>query len=142
MKKAAVPSILVAVVLLAVAVIAEAQQPKKVPRMGFIASVSRGRLTRRCDGIPPRDCVILAMWREKHRHRVPVRGGKLDRLPDLAAELVSLKVDVIVAAEYAWRSWLLKSATSTIPIVFATSGDPVATGLVASLGAARRNITG
>ena len=67
--------------------------------------------------------------------------GKFDRLPDLAAELVRLKVDVIVTAgPTATRA--AKEATVTIPIVMTQDGDPVGTGLVASLARPGGNITG
>ncbi|MDP2604987.1 MAG: ABC transporter substrate binding protein [Deltaproteobacteria bacterium] len=65
--------------------------------------------------------------------------GKLERLPDLAAELVRLKVDVIVTSGSAILP--AKKASATIPIVFAGSGDPVGTGLVSSLARPGGNIT-
>ena len=97
MKRAAVPSILVAVVLLAVGVIAEAQQPKKVPRIGFLGGASPAALSARIEafrqGLRELGYVegknIVIEWRYAEE-------GKLDRLPELAAELVRLKVDVIV----------------------------------------------
>jgi putative ABC transport system substrate-binding protein len=67
--------------------------------------------------------------------------GKSERLPGLAAELVRLTVDVIVAASPP-ATEAAKQATSTIPIVFALSGDPVAAGLVASLARPGGNVTG
>jgi putative ABC transport system substrate-binding protein len=66
--------------------------------------------------------------------------GRLDRLPDLAAELVAAKVDVIIAIGPA--VWAAKRATTTIPIVIAFSGDPVGNGIVANLGRPGGNITG
>ena len=66
--------------------------------------------------------------------------GRPERLPALAAELVQLKVDVIVAAAYAPRA--AKEATSTIPIVMTNNGDPVRYGLVASLARPGANVTG
>lgn len=68
-------------------------------------------------------------------------GGKLDRLPVLAAELVGLKVDIIVASETP-AVQAVKRATTEIPIVMAPSGDPVGTGLVASLSRPGGNVTG
>jgi putative ABC transport system substrate-binding protein len=67
--------------------------------------------------------------------------GKLDRLPDLAAELVRLGVDIIVASETP-AVQAAKRATGDIPIVMAPSGDPVGTGLVASLARPGGNVTG
>jgi len=66
--------------------------------------------------------------------------GKYDRLPDLATELVHLKVDVIVAVALAVRA--AKRATQTIPIVFAAADDPIVTGLVVNLARPGGNITG
>jgi putative tryptophan/tyrosine transport system substrate-binding protein len=67
--------------------------------------------------------------------------GRSERFPSLAAELVKLKVDVIVTqGEESARA--VKQATSTIPIVMATSADPVEAGLVASLGRPGGNVTG
>ena len=68
--------------------------------------------------------------------------GHYDRLPALAAELVGRKVDVIVASGGPPPARAVKNATSTIPIIFATGGDPVADGLVASLARPGGNLTG
>jgi putative ABC transport system substrate-binding protein len=68
--------------------------------------------------------------------------GHYDRLPALAAELVSLKVAVILAAGGSDPGRAARAATSTIPIVFITAADPVKTGLVASLNRPEANITG
>ena len=67
--------------------------------------------------------------------------GKLERLPALAAELVALKVDVIVAPSTP-AAVAAKQATKTIPIVFAVAGDPVGSGLVTSLARPGGNVTG
>ena len=141
MKKAAVPSILVAVVLLAVAVIAEAQQPKKVPRIGYLTATSPSAIAARIEafrqGLRELGYVegknIVIEWRYAE--------GKLDRLPALAAELVRLKVDVIVTAGPA-ATRAAKEATATIPIVMAQDSDPVGNGFVASLARPGGNITG
>jgi len=141
MKRAAVPSILIAVVLLAFRVAVEAQQPKKVPRIGYLSVSSPSAMSTRTEafrqGLRELGYVegknIVIEWRSAE--------GKRDRLPSLAAELVRLKVDIIVTAgPPATRS--AKEATVTIPIVFAQDGDPVASGFVASLARPGRNITG
>jgi putative ABC transport system substrate-binding protein len=138
MKRAAVPSILVAVVLVAVAVIAEAQQAKKIPRIGFLAvnpATSRQEAFR--EGLHELGYVegknIVIEWR--------TADGQSDRLPDLAAELVRLKVDAIVTAGAA-STRPAKAATVTIPIVMALDNDPVGSGFVASLARPGGNITG
>jgi putative ABC transport system substrate-binding protein len=141
MKRAAVPSILIAMVLLAVAVIAEAQQPQKVPRIGFLATVSPSTISDRVEafrqGLRELGYVegknIVVEWRYAE--------GKLDRLPALAAELVRLKTDIIVTAgPQATRR--AKEATVTIPIVMGFDNDPVGSGFVASLPRPGGNITG
>ena len=141
MKKAAAPSILCAVMLLAIAVIAEAQQPTKVPRIGYLGSLPLSAFVSRIEafreGLRELGYVegknIVIEWR--------FAEGKLDRLPALAAELVDLKVDIIVSASPT-TTRPIKDATSTIPIVMAQDSDPVASGFVASLAHPGGNITG
>jgi putative ABC transport system substrate-binding protein len=142
MKKAAVPSILVAVTLLAVGVIADAQQPKKVPRIGYLSG--RGDLS-------TADPLVDA-FRQGLRDLGYIEGknilieyryaeGKVDRIPSLVTELVQLKVDVLVTPAFpAIRA--AKQATKTIPIVMLINADPVATGIVDSLARPGGNITG
>jgi putative tryptophan/tyrosine transport system substrate-binding protein len=138
MKKAGVLSILV---LLAVAVIAQAQQPTKVPRIGYLSATSPsanvGRIEAFRQGLRELGYVegknIVIEWRYAE--------GKFDRLPALVAELVRLKVDVIVTSgPQATRP--AKEATNTIPIVMAQDSDPVGSGFVASLARPGGNITG
>jgi putative tryptophan/tyrosine transport system substrate-binding protein len=140
-KKARVLSILFVVVLPAVSVIAEAQQPKKVARIGFLAAVSHSANSARFEAFRQglrelgyvEDKNIVIEWRYAE--------GKLDRLPALADELVRLKVDVIVSGgSTATRP--AKEATNTIPIVMAQDTDPVGSGFVASLARPGGNITG
>ena len=98
MKRAAVPSILVAVVLLALAVIAEAQQPKKVPRIGYLSVGDPATESTRSEGI--RLALRELGYIEGQNIAIEYRyaEGKHDRSPELAAELVRLKVDIIVVA--------------------------------------------
>jgi putative tryptophan/tyrosine transport system substrate-binding protein len=93
MKKAAVPSILVAVVL-ALGVIAEAQQPKKVPRIGYLTSSDPATESTRSEGI--RQALRDLGYVEGQNITFDFRyaEGKLDQFPELAAELVRLKVDI------------------------------------------------
>jgi ABC-type uncharacterized transport system substrate-binding protein len=142
MKRAAVPSILVAVVLLAVAVIAEAQQPKKVPRIGYLTSGDAATDSPRSEGI--RLALRERGYIEGQNLAIEYRysEGKSDRFPELAAELVRLKVDIIVVATGATVQ-AAKNATQTIPIVMAgLPADPVERGLVHSLARPGGNVTG
>jgi putative ABC transport system substrate-binding protein len=143
MKRAAVPSILVAVVLLALGVTVEAQQPKKVPRIGYLSPTDPATESARSEGIQ------LAL-----RERGYIEGqniaieyryaeGKRDRFSELAAELVRLKIDIIVAAGGDTVVRAAKNATKTIPIVMVGAGlDPVEAGLVESLARPGSNVTG
>jgi len=136
-----VPSILVAVVLLALGVIAEAQQPTKIPRIGFLGAASPYAIAARIEAfrqglrelgyVEGKNIIIEYRYAE----------GKYDRLPALAAELVRLKVDIIISgSEPATRA--AKEATVTIPIVMAQDSDPVGSRFVASLARPGGNITG
>src|SRR5215813_11584924 len=140
MKKAAVP-ILVAVILLTVAVVTEAQQPAKVPRIGFLGGASASSYAVRIDSF--RQGLNELGYTEGNNIVIEYRyaEGKLDRLPALAKELVGLKPDVIVAAPTP-SVLAAKKASATIPIVFVAVGDPVGSGLVASLARPGENITG
>jgi putative ABC transport system substrate-binding protein len=139
--KTAVPSFLVAVILLAVTVLAEAQQPKKVPRIGLLIASSPSPASPRVEAfrqglrdlgyVEGKDIVIEYRYGE----------GKPDRLPTLAAELVSLKIDIIVTGGSS-PTRAAKEATVTIPIVMTQDIDPVGSGFVASLARPGGNITG
>ena len=142
-RKAALASILFAGAVLAFAVVAEAQQPKKVPQIGFLLSPSPS-----ASGFVDR----IEAFRQALRERGYIEGqniaieyrwaeGRYERLPILAAELVSLKVDILLTqATPGTRA--AKQATTTIPIVMVVSGDAIATGLVSSLARPGGNITG
>jgi putative ABC transport system substrate-binding protein len=126
--------------LLATPLAAEAQQPAKIARIGFLAL-----------DLAPNPHLPEA-FRQGLRDLGYVEGrtvvieyrdakGKSERLPALAAELVALKVDVIVAPSTP-AALAAKQATRTLPIVFATAGDPVTDGLVTSLARPGGNVTG
>ena len=143
MKRAAVPSILVAVVLLALGVIAEAQQSKKFPRIGYLSAVDPVTESARAETIRlalrERGYIVGQTIVIEYRYG----EAKPDRAPELAAELVRLKVDIIVVSSGA--SWIraAKNATKTIPIVMVGTGaDPVEEGLVESLARPGGNVTG
>ncbi len=132
---------LLATILLTTARSAEAQQPMKVPRIGFLTttplSANLARIEAFRQGLRELEYVegknIVIEWR--------FAEGKADRLPALAAELVRLKVDIIITAgPQVTRP--AKEATSTIPIVMAQDTDPVGNGFVASLARPGGNITG
>ena len=120
---------------------AEAQQQAKVPRIGYLSGASLSAISARIEAlrqglrelgyVEGKNIVIEWRWAE----------GKPDRLPDLAAELVRLKVDIIVSAGPAVTP-RLKEATKTIPIVMAQDNDPIGNGFVSSLARPGGNITG
>jgi putative tryptophan/tyrosine transport system substrate-binding protein len=143
MKKAAVPSILVAGVLLVLGVTADAQQPKKVPRIGYLSNTDAATDSARAEGI--RLALRELGYIEGQNIAIEYRyaEGKVDRAPEHAAELVRLKVDIIVVAS--GDPWIraAKNATKTIPIVMVGVGsDPVRAGFVESLARPGGNVTG
>jgi putative tryptophan/tyrosine transport system substrate-binding protein len=138
-KKILLPA--VATLILASVCPAAAQQPKKVPRIGFLSAATRTsspHLTeaflqglRELGYVEGQNITVDYRWAD----------GRFEQLPDLAADLVRLKVDVIVAA-VTQPSLAAKKATGTIPIVMVGVSDPVESGLVASLARPGTNITG
>jgi len=120
---------------------AQAQQPTKVPRIGFLfvtpPSANAARIKAFRQGLRELGYVegknIVIEWRHAE--------GKADQLPGLAAELVRLKVNIIVSAG-STVTRPAKEATVTIPIVMAQDTDPVGSGFVASLARPGGNITG
>ena len=127
--------------VLATPLVAGAQQPAKVWRIGFLGSASASAAGARVEAlrlglrelgyVEGRNLAIEFRWTE----------GNHDRLPALAAELVQLRVDVIVT-QGTTVTLAARRATSTIPIVFAIASDPVGTGIVASLSRPGGNVTG
>jgi putative ABC transport system substrate-binding protein len=130
-----------AVVLVVAGPAAQAQQPKKVPRIGYLGAVSPSAVSARTEafrqGLRELGYVegknIVIEWRSSE--------GKQDRLPSLVAELVRLKVDVIITAG-PQSTRAAKEATVTIPIVMAQANDPLGNGFVANLARPGGNITG
>jgi putative ABC transport system substrate-binding protein len=121
--------------------LAEAQLPTKVPRIGFLGAASASALTGQLDAF--RQGLRELGYIEGKNIVVEYRyaDGKVDRLPELAAELVGLKLDVIVT--YQTPSVLaLKKASTTIPIVFAMLSFPVENGIIASFARPGGNATG
>src|SRR5690242_16253439 len=126
--------------LLAAPLAVQAQQAGKIPRVGFLSIFSpfdvphwREGLTKGLRDLGYTEGGIAVEYRHAEGH--------LERLPRLAAELVRLKMDVIVV-ETTPASLAVKQATTTIPIVMTIVGNPVGSGLIASLGRPGGNITG
>ena len=123
--------------ILAAVLFAQAQQPTKVLRIGYLTG----------GDFSPNEAFVQGLrdlgYFEGKNIVIEVRNadGTMDRLPDLAAELVRLKVDVIVAVG-GQATLPVKHATSTIPIVFTLVSDPVGAGLVTSLARPGGNLTG
>jgi putative tryptophan/tyrosine transport system substrate-binding protein len=138
MTRAAVQSILVAVALLAVAAIAEAQ---KIPQIGYLEGGPRSAHTSRMEAF--RQGLRELGYEEGKNIVIEWRfgDGKVDPLSALATELVGLKVAVIVTGGTG-PTRAVKAATSTIPILMAQDNDPVASGVVANLARPGGNITG
>ena len=127
--------------LLAAPLVAGAQQAGRVHRIGYLTG---GLSTDRPHLIEAfRQGLRELGWVEGQNIVIEYRyaEGRFDRLPDLAAELVRLKVDILVAVATP-ASAAAKNATGTIPIVGISLGDPVGTGLIASLARPGGNITG
>jgi putative tryptophan/tyrosine transport system substrate-binding protein len=131
---------LVGAMLFALSVSAQAQQPKKIPRLGFLwdspavfpdAIEAFRKGLRDLGYVEGRTIAIEYRWAE----------GKPDRMRELAEELVRLKVDVIIAPTSVYTG-AAKQATSTIPVIFMSHADPIGSGHVASLARPGGNITG
>jgi len=128
---------LLTTILLTTAPPAEAQQPGKIPWIGYLAGAGSGPSPAFMQGM--RDLGYVEGKNIGFVFRTA--EGRSERFADLAAELVRLKVDIIVA-DSTNPSSAAKKATGTIPIVMTTSGDPVGTGLVASFARPDGNVTG
>ena len=131
----------VATFFLATASFAEAQQAGKIFRMGFLDKSSASGMAVLMDAF--RQELSKLGWIEGKNITIEYRFAeqKSERLPELAADLVRLKVDLIVVTATPAAA-AAKKATTTIPIVMANDGDPVGEGLVASLARPGGNVTG
>jgi putative tryptophan/tyrosine transport system substrate-binding protein len=129
------------VLLFALCSAVQAQQTKKLPRIGYLTTTFVSEVTGRIDAL--RQGLRELGYVEGKNIVIEYRygEGKPDRLPALAAELIDLKVDLIVTHGFP-PARAAKQATTTIPIVMAVIGDAVGAGLVASLARPRGNITG
>ncbi len=143
MKKLGLSSILVATLVLVLGVAAEAQQTKKVPRMGYLVAGDAATESARSEAIR------LALRERGHIEGQNIAieyryaEGKVDRFAELLAELVRRKVDIIVVGGGPRLILAAKNATKTIPIVMMGSGiDPVEAGFIDSLARPGGNVTG
>jgi putative ABC transport system substrate-binding protein len=132
--------IVITVTLLGLGVVAEAQQPKKIFRIALLTWAAPPPPS----SSSPFDQGLLKLGYVEGQNITIERryaNGQLDRLPQLAAELAHLPLDVILTQSFP-AALAAKQATTTIPIVVVGAGDPVATGLVASFARPGGNITG
>lgn len=133
---AASPSILVAVIVLAVAVVAEAQQPGKIARIGIVAPAKSPQLEALRQGLQDFGYIegqnVLIDYRYVE--------AKRDRVPEIVADLLDLKIDLIVPMGPLGP--VVAKLVKSIPVVFGISGDPVEAGIVTSLARPGRNATG
>jgi putative tryptophan/tyrosine transport system substrate-binding protein len=135
-----IAGIALSAIFLALCLPAAAQQPGKVVRIGYLDPSARAASAGRVDAF--RQEMSKLGWIEGKNLEVEYRFAEHPtRLPELAAELVGLKLDVILCSSTP-PVLAAKKATTTVPIVMANSGDPVEAGLVASLARPGGNVTG
>jgi putative ABC transport system substrate-binding protein len=122
-------------------VVAQAQEPARIPRIGILSGSSASFFSARVEAFRQRLRELGYVEGKNILIEYRYAEGKREQLPDLVAELVRLKVDVIVTVG-APAAQAAKKASGTIPIVFARASDPVGSGLVSSLARPGGNITG
>jgi putative ABC transport system substrate-binding protein len=133
----------IAFVLVVVGAVAEAQQSKKVFRIGYLAPGNAASEFARTEAVRLALRELGYVEGQNIATEYRYAGGKIDRFPELATELVRLKVDVIVVSGGARLILAAKNATDTVPIIMMTGGvDPVALGLVKTLAYPGGNVTG
>src|SRR6266498_767764 len=135
------PALALGGLLLAVCFPVQAQQPAKVWKLGVLVSTSRAQNVSREDSLWQGLRQLGYVEGKNVTLEYRYADGQLDRLPELAAELVGLKVDAMVVSGTR-AAVAAKQATSTIPIVLAGVGDPIQAGLVSSLLHPGSNVTG
>jgi ABC-type uncharacterized transport system substrate-binding protein len=129
--------------LLALSFPAHAQQPSKFPRIGYLAGTDPASESARAEGIRLALRELGYIEGQNIASEYRYAEGKSDRARELAAELVRLKVDILVVAGGIRTIQAAKNATKTIPIVMAGLGaDPVEAGLIESLARPGGNVTG
>src|SRR5439155_7395508 len=130
-------------ILLLTGLPAQAQQPKKVPRIGYLSSVDASSESTRAEAIRLALRELGYIEGQNIASEYRYAEGKQERFPDLAAGLVHLKVDIIVVAGGNTLIRAAMNATKTTPIVMAGAGpDPVEAGFVESLARPGGNVTG
>ena len=139
--KGSMVSVVLWVMLFVLCSSAEAQQPRRVARIGYLAVGTAAGSAELLDAF--RKQMTQLDWIEGKNLTIEYRyaDGNLDRLSELALELARLKPDAILGNQTA-SSLAIKKATSTIPILMISSTDPVGSGLIASLGRPGGNVTG
>jgi putative ABC transport system substrate-binding protein len=129
--------------LFALSVPTQAQQPTKIPRIGYLSIGDPATESTRAEGIRLALRELGYIEGQNIATEYRYAEGKLDRLPELAAELVRLKVEIILASGGSGPIQAAKNATKTIPIVMTGAGiDPVEAGLIESLARPGGNVTG
>jgi ABC-type uncharacterized transport system substrate-binding protein len=130
-------------VLFALCFAASAQQPKKIPRIGYLSAQDPARESARSEAIRRALREFGYIDGQNIAFEYRYAEGKIDRFPELAAELLRLKVDIIVVSAGGGYVQAVKNATKTIPIVMTGVGtDPVKAGVVESLARPGGNVTG
>jgi putative tryptophan/tyrosine transport system substrate-binding protein len=141
MNKRKLGSFALCVMLFALCQSAQAQQPARIHRIGILIPASASFFSARLEALRQRLRELGYVEGKNIFIEYRYAEGKLERLPDLAAELVRLKVDVIVTSG-GQPALAAKKASATIPMVLANASDPVGDGLVSSLAQPGGNITG
>ena len=134
--------VMLALGILAAPLTVEAQQPAKVYRVGFLSLLPQEQALSHIKALHEGLRGLGYIEGQNIILEYQFADGTAERVPDLVAELIHLKVDIIVTGFGSFPALAAKQATSTIPIVFSFVADPVGSGIVASLARPGGNITG